>query len=41
MPNLLLIDDDIKLRGLLKRIPELESYRVSEAGGLGYFQRIY
>ena len=32
MPNLLLIDDEIKLRGLLKRILELEGYQVSEAG---------
>ena len=32
MPNLLLIDDEIKLRGLLKRILELEGYHVSEAG---------
>lgn len=31
MPNLLLIDDEIKLRGLLKRILELEGYHVSEA----------
>lgn len=32
MPNLLLIDDEVKLRGLLKRILELEGYHVSEAG---------
>jgi two-component system, NtrC family, response regulator len=32
MPNLLLIDDEIKLRGLLRRILELEGYHVSEAG---------
>lgn len=31
MPNLLLIDDEVKLRGLLKRILELEGYHVSEA----------
>ena len=31
MPNLLLIDDEIKLRGLLKRILEFEGYHVSEA----------
>ncbi|AEI49420.1 sigma-54-dependent transcriptional regulator [Runella slithyformis] len=31
MPNLLLIDDEIKLRGLLKRILELEGYHVSVA----------
>lgn len=32
MANLLLIDDEVKLRGLLKRILELEGYQVSEAG---------
>ncbi|MDF7819522.1 sigma-54 dependent transcriptional regulator [Runella sp. MFBS21] len=32
MANLLLIDDEIKLRGLLKRILELEGYHVNEAG---------
>lgn len=32
MANLLLIDDEVKLRGLLKRILELEGYHVSEAG---------
>ncbi|WP_428657143.1 sigma-54-dependent transcriptional regulator [Runella sp.] len=32
MSNLLLIDDEIKLRGLLKRILELEGYQVNEAG---------
>ncbi len=32
MVNLLLIDDEVKLRGLLKRILELEGYHISEAG---------
>ena len=32
MPKLLLIDDEIKLRELPKRILELEGYPVSEAG---------
>lgn len=32
MTNLIIIDDEVKLRGLLKRILELEGYHVSEAG---------